>query len=137
MDFLTTAGYSKLGLPGDMTPNLPGQIDSTFGIAYHVDSAFVRGMKLRAQAATAANTNGTIISARSENDTGNNPHNPMYGIARTGAKGELLTLIGSQSSDSGGNSMAPAASIAPATSRAWSTPGSWARCSAIRPMRWR
>ena len=38
----------------------------------------------------------------------------MYGIARTGAKGELLTLIGSQSSDSGGNSMAPAAMINPA-----------------------
>jgi hypothetical protein len=114
LDFLTTAGYSKLGLPGNMTPNLPGQIDSDFGLLFHIDSSFVRGMKMRAQASTAANTNGTIISARSENDTGNNPHNPMYGIARTGAKGELLTLIGSQSSDSGGNSMAPAAMINPA-----------------------
>jgi hypothetical protein len=108
MDFLTTAGYSRLGLPGDMTPNLPGFINSSFGLAFHSDSAFLRGMQQRAQAATAANTNGTIIAARSENDTGNNPHNPMYGIARTGARGELLTLIGSVSSDSGGNSMAPA-----------------------------
>jgi hypothetical protein len=33
----------------------------------------------------------------------------MYGIYRAGADGELLTLIGSQSSESGGNSMAPAA----------------------------
>ena len=62
-----------------------------------------------------------IIPARSDNDTGNNPHNPMYGIARAGialdeddneifkgADGALLTLIGSQNSDSGGNSMAPA-----------------------------
>jgi len=114
MDFLTTAGYSKLGLPGNMTPNLPNQIDSTFGLSFHIDSAFLRGMKMRAQASTAASTNGTVIAARSENDTGNNPHNPMYGIARTGAKGELLTLIGSQSSDSGGNSMAPAAMINPA-----------------------
>jgi hypothetical protein len=52
-----------------------------------------------------------VIPARSENDTGNNPHNPMYGIARAGANGSLLTLIGSQNSDSGGNSMAPAALI--------------------------
>ncbi len=35
----------------------------------------------------------------------------MYGILRAGAGGELLNLIGSQSSDSGGNSMAPAALI--------------------------
>ena len=38
----------------------------------------------------------------------------MYGIYRVGADGELLTLIGSQNSDSGGNSMAPAVMIDPA-----------------------
>jgi hypothetical protein len=113
LDFLTTAGYSKLGLPGNMTPNLPTFTDTTFGLAFHSDSSFLRGMRMRATATTAASTNGTIIAARSENDTGNNPHNPMYGIARTGARGELLTLIGSVSSDSGGNSMAPAAMINP------------------------
>jgi hypothetical protein len=108
MDFLTTAGYSKLGIPGNMTPNLPGFVDETFGIAFHSDSAFLRGMKLRAVTpTTAANTDGAIIAARSENDTGNNPHNPMYGIYRAGADGQLLTLIGSVSSDSGGSSMAP------------------------------
>jgi hypothetical protein len=112
LDFLTTAGYSKLGIPGNMTPNLPTFTDTTFGLAFHTDSAFLRGMKLRATTpATAANTNGTVIAARSENDTGNNPHNPMYGIFKAGADGQLLTLIGSQSSDSGGNSMAPASMI--------------------------
>ncbi len=113
LDFLTTAGYSKLGLPGNMTPNLPTFTDSTFGLAFHSDSAFLRGMKMRATAGTAASTNGTIIAARSENDTANNPHNPMYGIARIGAKGQLLTLIGSVSSDSGGNSTAPIAMMDP------------------------
>lgn len=119
LDFLTTAGYSKLGLPGDMTPGSPNAasatnnfIDASFGLAFHSDSAFLRGMKDRAKtAATAANTNGTVIAARSENDTGNNPHNPMYGIWRAGADGQLLTLIGSDSSDSGGNSLAPAMMI--------------------------
>jgi len=113
MDFLSAAGYSKLGLPGTMTPNLPNQIDSSFGVAFHIDSAWMRGIKMRASATTGANTNGAILAARSENDTGNNPHNPMYGIAKTGARGELLTLIGSESSDSGGNSAAPAAMIDP------------------------
>ena len=64
-------------------------------------------------AETAENINGAVIPARSDNDTGNNPHNPMYGIARAGAgglgaDGSILTLAGSENSDSGGNSMLPA-----------------------------
>jgi hypothetical protein len=115
LDFLTTAGYSKLGLPGDMTPasTTTNFINSQMGLAFHSDSAFLRGMLTTMQLATMANVDGVIIPARSENDTSNNPHNPMYGIAKTGSRGELLTLIGSQSSDSGGNSMAPAMMIDP------------------------
>ena len=60
-----------------------------------------------------ASINGAVIPARSENDTGNNPHNPLYGIQRAGAEGSILTLIGSQNSDSGGNSMAPLMLINP------------------------
>ncbi|MGC3980288.1 MAG: hypothetical protein QM808_03425 [Steroidobacteraceae bacterium] len=109
LDPLSTAGYSKLGLPGNMLPNSSTGtfIDTQFGLAFHSDSAFLRGMLMTTSATTRAMVNGAVIPARSENDTGNNPHNPMYGIARAGARGELLTLIGSQSSDSGGNSMAP------------------------------
>lgn len=73
----------------------------------------LRGILERIGADRAANINGAVIPARSENDTGNNPHNPMYGINRAGANGSLLPLIGSRSSDSGGNSMAPASLINP------------------------
>ena len=119
-DFLSVAGYGRLGLPGDMVPNAPNPasptndfINSALGLAFHSDSAFVRGILERVSVTTAASTNGAVIPARSENDTGNNPHNPMYGIYRAGADGELLTLIGSQSSESGGNSMAPAMMVDP------------------------
>jgi hypothetical protein len=67
----------------------------------------LRGIKSRVSVTTSAMTNGAVIAARSENDTGNNPHNPMYGINKAGADGSLLTLIGSVNSDSGGNSMSP------------------------------
>ncbi len=114
LDFLSTGGYAKLGLPGNMVPNAPNAasatnnfIDTRLGAAWHSDGAFIRGMFTRLSAAAAANINGCVIAARSENDTGNNPHNPMYGIAKAGADGELLSLIGSRNSDSGGNSMAP------------------------------
>jgi hypothetical protein len=116
LDFLSTAGYSKLGLPGDMLPSSSTQnfINTELGLAFHSDSSFLRGILSKTSAATRARINGAVIPARSENDTGNNPHNPMYGIAKTGSKGELLTLIGSETSDSGGNSMAPAMMIDPA-----------------------
>ncbi len=118
MDFLNTAGYAKLGLPGDVIPSVADPItgasdfiNTDMGLAFHSDSAFLRGILDKASPAALANTNGAVIPARSENDTGNNPHNPMYGIHKAGADGELLTLIGSRNSESGGNSMAPASMI--------------------------
>jgi hypothetical protein len=116
LDFLSTQGYSKLGLPGTMLPNSTTQdfINEEFGLMFHSDSAFLRGMIEKTTVSTRAGVNGCVIAARSENDTANNPHNPMYGIAKAGARGELLTLIGSQNSDSGGNSMAPAMLMDPA-----------------------
>jgi hypothetical protein len=115
LDFLSTAGYSKLGLPGNMTPanSTTNFIDQQLGLSFHSDSAFLRGILSKISPTTAARTNGAVIAAMSQNDTGNNPHNPMYGIAKAGANGQLLTLIGSQSTDSGGNSAAPAMMIDP------------------------
>lgn len=115
-DFLSTAGYSKLGLPGDMVPAIANPnnpngsdfIDRQLGLAFHSDSAILRGILASTQASTRPNVNGCVLPARSENDTGNNPHNPMYGINRYGADGSLLTLIGSQATTSGARSMAPA-----------------------------
>lgn len=115
LDLLDTAGYSKQGLPSNMTPASlnPNSINNSFidtslGLAFHSDSGFLRGIQARTSVTTQANINGAVIAARSENDTGNNPHNPMYGINLAGARGSLLALCGSSSSESGGNSMAPA-----------------------------
>jgi hypothetical protein len=128
LDTLSTAGYSKLGLPGDQVPGVAevaasatgtsngDHTDTSLGLAFHSDSAFLRGMYASFKgdaAAIAASTNGAVIPARSENDTSNNPHNPLYGLQRAGAEGSILTLIGSQNTDSGGNSMAPAMMINP------------------------
>jgi hypothetical protein len=114
LDFLSVAGYSKQGLPGTMVPNSSATgsfIDASLGLRYHSDSAQLRGIKTRAKAAAMAGTNGTLIPALSSNDTGDNPHNPMYGIWQVGARGALLDLIGTDASMSGGNSMAPASMI--------------------------
>lgn len=113
LDFLSLDGYERLGLPGGMTPDRPGQVSTELGLAFHADSAFLRGIVSKTSQTTRDNTNGTVIPARSANDTGNNPHNPVYGIAKAGADGNLLTLIGSENSESGGKSEAPQAMVDP------------------------
>jgi len=105
-DFLDARGYAKLGLPEAIIPQNVG-VDRTFGLAMHPNSALLRGMLDKTSAVTRANTNGAVIPARSENDTGDNPHNPVYGIARAGANGEFAVTIGTRNSESGGKSRAP------------------------------
>ena len=113
-DFLSTSGYNKLGLPGDMSPAIASAdlqqsnfINTDLGLAFHADSAFLRGILEKVSPETAQNINGAVLPSRSDNDTANNPHNPMYAIAAAGANGSLMPLIGSRNTDSGGNSMAP------------------------------
>jgi hypothetical protein len=122
---ISTAGYSKLGIPGGMIPGLvdvtpsdrPGNtsanfINTTLGLPFHSKSAMLSGILDKVSlTGTAPFVNGAAIPARSENDTANNPHNPMYGIAKTGSDGSIVTLIGSRNSESGGNSIAPAAMV--------------------------
>ena len=114
LDFLSTSGYNKLGLPGDMAPSIANPdsglsdfINTDLGLAFHSDSAFLRGILEKVSPETASRINGAVIPSRSDNDTSNNPHNPMYAIAAAGADGSLMPLIGSRNTDSGGNSMAP------------------------------
>ena len=124
MDLLSTAGYSKLGLPGDM---LPGQDDtgvtllnpsngdftnSDLNLIFHADSPLLFGILEKASAAI-PNIDGAVIPARSDNDTGNNPHSPLYALAMTGARGSVVDLIGSVNSVSGSRSMSPAMYIDP------------------------
>lgn len=119
MDFLGTNGYQKLGLPGDMVPGLTDPVsglpfaNTDLGLGFHLDSPFLRGMRRHMSPVREPLLNGAIFPARSDNDTGNNPHNPLYAIARAGADGSILTLAGTQNSESGGNSLAPAMMIDP------------------------
>jgi len=118
-DALSTAGYSRLGLPPDILPfgnnvqSVSGDFtDDTLGLLFHSDSAMLRGILDKATGMQGL-VNGAVIPGRSDNDTANNPHNPMYGIYRAGLRGQILQLIGSENTLSGGNSVAPALLIDP------------------------
>lgn len=112
LDFLT--GYNLLGLPASMAPSMAGQVVNEMGLSFHADSGFLRGIQSVTTAATRANVDGFVICGQSGDDTGNNPHNPTYWIAKSGLSGSLATLVGTQNSASGGNALAPASSINPA-----------------------
>jgi hypothetical protein len=73
MDFLNTSGYEKLGLPGDMVPGLVDPVtgpyaNTDFGLAFHSDSAFKRGMEASMNPGRGTQLNGAIIPARSDNE---------------------------------------------------------------------
>jgi hypothetical protein len=106
-DLLSLSGYSKLGLPADLTPQQAAVIDSEFGLLFHDQSAMLAGIRAKTSTFTRSQINGAVFCSRSLNDTENNELNPMQGIAAVGADGGLLTLVGSRTTDSGGKSISP------------------------------
>ena len=118
-NFISTAGFSKLGVPGDMVPTSTAFIDMSLGLPFHADSAILRGIKSKAPATALANVNGLVIPAISQNDTNSNPLNAMYLIAKAVSQiatpapvyGQYATLVGTNATTSGGNSAAPAAFV--------------------------
>jgi len=119
-NFISAAGFSKLGVPGNMVPTSTAFIDMSMGLPFHADSAILRGIKLKASTAILAKVNGVVIPAISQNDTSSNTLNPMHLIAKavTGFPaqannlpvpfGQYATLVGTNATASGGNSAAPA-----------------------------
>jgi hypothetical protein len=122
-NFISTAGFSKLGVPGSMVPTSTAFIDMTLGLPFHSDSAILRGIKSKASATALAKVNGVVIPAISQNDSNMNPLNAMYLIAKAVSGlpapspglpvpyGQYTTLVGTNATVSGGNSAAPAAYV--------------------------
>ncbi|TNF26272.1 MAG: general secretion pathway protein GspF [Deltaproteobacteria bacterium] len=111
-DFLQD--YTTLGLPPDFHPSLSGMVNSELGLKFHSDSGFLRGINNIIPTAVRQKVDGGVFCTSSSDDTGNNPHNPMYWLSKAGAAGELTQLAGSRNTETGGRSTAPPQSIDPA-----------------------
>jgi hypothetical protein len=118
-NFISAAGFSKLGVPGSMVPTSTAFIDMSLGLPFHADSAILRGIKTKASATILGKVNGVVIPAISQNDTNSNPLNAMHLIAKAVSGlppvgglpvpyGQYTTLVGTNATASGGNSAAPA-----------------------------
>src|SRR5437764_707906 len=74
-NFLSTAGYGKLGVPGNMVPSSSANIDASLGLLWHADGAIKRGILSKATTpATAAGT-GTLTM----------PNGPTPGVQLIGS----------------------------------------------------
>jgi hypothetical protein len=111
-DFLES--YGALGLPPDMHPNRTGMTNNELGLLHHADSPYLRGIQSVTSTEVRSKVDGGVFCSVSADDTGNNPHNPMYWLNKAGAQGEIAQLLGTNNSESGGRSLAPIASVNPA-----------------------
>src|ERR1700747_2457058 len=53
-NFLTTAGYGKLGVPGNMVPSSSANVDASLGLLWHADGAIKRGIASKVGVSTRA-----------------------------------------------------------------------------------
>ena len=91
LDFLSTRATPNRACRATWCPSLAESDGTSLPfIEYEPRARVPLGQRVRARhhragvRSTAPSINGAVIPARSENDTGNNPHNPMYGIASRG-----------------------------------------------------
>jgi hypothetical protein len=110
-DFL--ASYDQLGLPMEMHPSRPGQLDTSMGLAFHADSALLRGIKSVVSPGTLANIDGFVVPGFSLDDSFDNQQNPCHWIYSWGVRGALANLIGTHGTFSGGSTQVPRPSLVP------------------------
>lgn len=111
-DFLPAGSYSTIGLAPEKEPGSV-TIDKSLGVSMHPDSKMLQGINETTSVTTRAGIEGALFCTASGDDTRNNPHNPLYWIAKTGLGGELVSLVGSDGGQSGGRAAVPDTSVDP------------------------
>lgn len=118
-----TSDYIRLGISPEESPKLSGKVDGTFGLKFHRASGILQGMNsvlkdddgnylsMPNGKPISDGIDGLIFCARTADDTSNNPLNTVYMANKAGASGQLVQLVGSQASVSGGRSIAPGGQI--------------------------
>lgn len=105
--------FRRLGIADNYHPSKSGMINSSFGLKFHSTSGILEGLE-EVLAPRIGDTkdlreyvDGLLLCAVTNDDTSGNPTNTTYMAQKVGAKGDLVQLIGTSGSVSGGNSVAP------------------------------
>ena len=114
LSFLPPGSYASLGLAPEAEPGNVS-IETALGLGFHPESRIFQGIMAGMTPETAAKIDGGVFCTASDDDTQNNPHNPTYWIAKSGAQGKVVSIVGTNDSVSGGRAAAPEESIDPAS----------------------
>lgn len=111
--FNVLSDFRRLGIADNYHPSKSGMINSNFGLKFHTTSGILEGLE-EVLAPRVGDTkdlreyvDGLLLCAVTNDDTNGNPTNTTYMAQKVGAKGDLVQLIGTSGSVSGGNSAAP------------------------------
>jgi len=88
-----------------------GLINSVFGLKFHPDSGFLKGMLAETQAETRSMVDGMLLCTSSIDDTDSNPYNPAYWLAKSGLTGRLGAAVSNSAGRLAGNSTIPEGSF--------------------------
>lgn len=105
--------FRRLGIADAYHPSKTGMINTNMGLKFHSTSGILEGLE-EVLAPRMGDTkdlreyvDGLLLCAVTNDDTSGNPTNTTYMAQKVGAKGDLVQLIGTSGSVSGGNSSAP------------------------------
>lgn len=111
----SSSDYIRLGITPSEHPAQSGKLEGKYGLKFHRASGILEGMNSVLDGQMMPNgkpiadgIDGLIFCTRTSDDTGTNQINSVYMANKAGAKGELVQLIGNNSTDTGARSAAPA-----------------------------
>lgn len=101
--------YSTLGFGADIRPDGTANMDMTFGGPFHTQSRIMQGIKAVASAEAQARMGIGGIAGTSNDDSRNNPLNPIQLAVKTRADGALTTMAVQADTQNSGGRTAPLA----------------------------
>lgn len=101
LDLLTN--YENYGIPNNLRYGNGVTPDTTYGVAFHPNSAMLMGLNSVISTQFRSNIDGVVFAGTSNDDTSNNTHSPSYLISEAGRTGSLIASVGTSTSVSGVN----------------------------------
>lgn len=114
----SSSDYIRLGITPSEHPSNSGKVEEKYGLKFHHASGILAGMNQILDGQNMPNgrgiedgIDGLIFCTRTADDTATNQINTIYMANKAGAKGELVQLIGNNTTDTGARSAAPGGEV--------------------------
>lgn len=114
----SSSDYVQLGITSAETPKNSDRVVDKYGLKFHRASGILAGMNEVLDGELMPNgkpisdgIDGLIFCTRTSDDTATNQLNTIYMANKAGAKGELVQLVGNDSTDTGARSAAPSGQV--------------------------